>query len=411
MAGEHHNIFFYYRGQVRAPSSAEAEELREQQAEDNTTKALINLLHWSEDELTTSFAECFLPGHPGVGAGPGGYGYFLQGGPPDTPAERWLLAISQAPAALQPSDTDGEVGSRVDAAFAAAGELLVVFEVKLGEERDEAQLARHRERWGIPVEHTVPVAWSAVYEWAGRALEGAEEPVTRFLLTQFREYLSICGLKPFVGLEDRDFGFFEDPSGEQQPEVKAQLASLWREVYALLPTPARRSLGEVHVGQLGPTDHAWAQTHKKERKVNLTLEISSESLQLNLVAWLERPAQRMLEWLRSADARALARFDGYDLVLYRRRAGNYEQRANGPRPWWQRESSSELGRLRAGADAAELAALLAQADDWESGWEKPAFHLRRTWSRAEAVEAGMALVAAVGGEVERLLPLLEELNG
>jgi hypothetical protein len=412
MADEHRNIFFYYRGQVRSDAGEEAELLREQQAEDNTTKALVNLLEWSHDWLTRSFVESVLEfplAKAAAGTQPSEY--FLQGGPENTPTERWLLAISQSSADLNPSFEKGSGGSRVDGGFVLSGEILVLFEVKLGVDRDEAQLARHRDRWAIPVEKTLPVSWASVHEWAGHAFKGTDEPLTRFLLSQFLEYLSLCRLKPFGGLEHRDFAFFDAPTWEQQPEVKAQLGALWDQVYARLPVKGRDALGDVHVGQLGLADHAWAQTHKEQRVVNLTLEVSSKELQLNLVAWLERPAQQMLNWLRSPAAMALSEFDGYDLVLFQRRAGNYGRRDETRHAWWQREESDEVGHLLIGADATtDLLYLLAPIDGWDSPWEKPACHLRRSWSRAVAVDAKLDLVPEISSEVEALLPLLKTLN-
>lgn len=51
MAGFHRNIFSYYRG------AAQREQDREQQLEDNTTKALVNTLECTVPEVATKFLE------------------------------------------------------------------------------------------------------------------------------------------------------------------------------------------------------------------------------------------------------------------------------------------------------------------------------------------------------------------
>ena len=49
MRDYHHNIFCYYKG------SAQDDKDREQQLEDNTTKALINTLEYCNPSVATSF--------------------------------------------------------------------------------------------------------------------------------------------------------------------------------------------------------------------------------------------------------------------------------------------------------------------------------------------------------------------
>jgi hypothetical protein len=404
----HQNIFFYYRGQTRGTTEAEGQRLREQQVEDNTTKALVNLLEWSDDALTASFIQRFVPDVAGDGGGP--FRYFLQGGPALDASSKWLLAISQS-TDLPPTVVKAAGGSRVDGGFSRASDLLVVFEVKLGLELDASQLARHREHWGIEPANTAAVTWASVYEWAAQELAAeSNQPVTRFLLGQFLAYLELSRLSPFAGLEERDFAFFDHPSWEQQPEIKTQLAALWETVIEGLSAKEQAELGAIHVGQLGLWERAWAQTHHKADKINLTLEMSSEGLELDLVAWSADRAQRMLEWLRSHGTKALPGLDGYELVLFQRRAKNYEKRSSGAKPWWQREDSNEVGRIEAGSAGATLESLLAQIDAWERKWEKPAFHLRRFWPRKAVTETGVAIVPSIQLEVTRLMPLLEDLN-
>jgi hypothetical protein len=49
-------------------------------------------------------------------------------------------------------------------------------------------------------------------------------------------------------------------------------------------------------------------------------------------------------------------------------------------------------------------------DRLDGTWEKSAFHLRRTWSREWVLDRGKAIAREVTDEVERLLPVVREIN-
>ena len=62
MRGRHHNVFYYFRGPSAAAGSSRGdEETRHRQVEDNTTKALINVLDCGLAEITEGFLERFVP--------------------------------------------------------------------------------------------------------------------------------------------------------------------------------------------------------------------------------------------------------------------------------------------------------------------------------------------------------------
>ena len=83
LSSRYHNCFYYFRG----PSSKRKAAELDKQLEDNTTKALINVLKHSDPKLTTSFLESVV----GQTIVPGKeFEYFLQR-KPDSPAEAKLL--------------------------------------------------------------------------------------------------------------------------------------------------------------------------------------------------------------------------------------------------------------------------------------------------------------------------------
>jgi hypothetical protein len=101
---------------------------------------------------------------------------------------------------------------------------------------------------------------------------------------------------------------------------------------------------------------------------------------------------------------------GYQIVVYGRRAFNFEKRDSGAKPWWQKEHLVEADRQESSAFSTEwLGDVLAEFG--QPSWEKPAFHLRRSWSRIKVLDLGERLGAELAGAVQELLPVLREIRG
>ena len=216
MRGRHHNIFYYFRGPSKTAGSAQAqEESQHRQVEDNTTKALINLLEHGEPGLTTSFLERFVPAASLDGLEQ--RAYHLQGGPVRAAEPTWLLGLSvlgELDPKVGPAPTTA--GSRVDAVIHLPGSALALIEVKVVEYLDPHQLVRHAKEWKLPLPPLDQAAWpddapwrlarwADVYEWASTVDVASIGPVSRFLLEQFCEYLQLVGLAPFAGFRDEHF--------------------------------------------------------------------------------------------------------------------------------------------------------------------------------------------------------------
>jgi len=284
MRGRHHNTFYYYRGpSPKGGDEREEAKRQDRQVEDNTTKALINLLEHADARVTESFVEAFLPqalATTRTSANPADREYFLQGGP-SVPAteDRWLLGLAVL-GELDPGSREGvptTQGSRVDAAIHLPGQALVLIEVKVVEYLDYQQLKRHAAEWRVPIvsfdsrewprdARWALGRWADVYRWASSERERTAEPVSQFLLDQFLEYLEILGLAPFGGLRHEHFDFFGQPvdqrTWERHAEVKARLGGLWEAVLEQLSESDSRRLGEIHVARFGLSDDvAAAQTN------------------------------------------------------------------------------------------------------------------------------------------------------
>lgn len=403
MTRPHHNIFFYYRGPSADLTKQEGERYQ-QQVEDNSTKALINVLELGGPDVTRSFLGRFAP--PLVATEPARF--YLQGGPSQVPdGTRLLLGLSvlgQIDGVVAPADG----GSRVDAAVFVPGRGLLVIETKVVDDLEGPQLGRHMHRWKI-VEAPICVRWADVWRWARDERSKAAEPAA-FLLDQFCEYLEILGFAPWAGFRQEDFDFFTNPTLEQRTIVRNRVTGAWERILEELGPADAKLLGVIKSGRFGLQDAtAQAQTNRGESVPNLDLQLGAHELQLNLVGWNDPEATPLIAWLETSPGDELRdRLRGFEIILFERRA----MTAKSGRPYWQHETEREVQRFDSEALAdGRLTYWLA---DWRAlsdpKWLKLAVHVRRTYSRAEVLGEGERIVATLVSDVRRLLPTLRAIK-
>ena len=188
---------------------------------------------------------------------------------------------------------------------------------------------------------------------------------------------------------------------------------MWEAILDGLTAEEAQRLGEIHANQL-PLHAlvAAAQTNWGEYGVNITIELTSEELQVNLVGWNAPQAELLESWLAPAGTVRPGDYDDLELAVFRRRPYNYAQKGTGKQPWWQKEHF-KLADRRPAAELAgrRLSDLTSEwRDDPDPAWEKLSYHLRRAWPRAAAVAAGPALIPELVDAVRVSLPLLAEIN-
>lgn len=407
---------------------SEQEEAQHRQVEDNTTKALINLLEHAEPSLTASFLAEFVATAELDGSPPS---YYLQRGPDGEPGEpTWLLGLSVL-GELDPLSATAPVsgGSRVDAAIQLPGSALVLIEVKVVEYLDYQQLCRHAERWKLPVLPPAPDTWATdaswklarwadVYRWAKDLLPEITDDVSRFLLQQFAEYLDLVGLAPFNGFRKEHFDFFAAPASERnwatQSEIKTHLRGMWEAIFEALTPDEASALGEIHTNHLSLEDSAAAaQTNWGEPGTNITIELTKNEIQVNLVGWNADQAEALEAWLApGGGVGSTSGLDEYELVVFRRRPYNYTLKGQGKRPWYQKETyhlsdRQPLSALR----QKQLRELRSQwREEPDPAWEKLAYHVRRAWPRDQAVTDGAGLVPEMVQAIRELMPVVKQIN-
>ena len=229
--------------------------------------------------------------------------------------------------------------------------------------------------------------------------------VSRFLLTELCVYLEILGFGRWAGFREEDFELFVSWSWDHQPVLRARMRACWERVIELMADDDAAWLGTIEAGKLprGAT-HAWAQTNRGQPGTNLTLELSTEELQFNLVGWNDAQAQRLESWLvaHAADAPDL------QLAIHERRAQPDHKGA----PFWMHATHTipkvlTPEEVRAGDFAR-----------WLEGWQPVptqldplAYHLRHAWPRDAVLARGETLAAEIASLATQSLPLLRAING
>lgn len=198
----HHNVFYYYRGPKTEGRT------REQQLENNTTKALINVLENASGQVTGPFLEW-------LGIQTAEKPAFSLQRPPLPPAilrrksRRLLLAIVPKRASFSPEGHESGVlgGSRPDA-WIVGSDFVVAIESKVAGVLDERQMQRHfAELFGEDSPTYRQIEWRDVHRHC-LSLASHLQGLDGWLLQQFSEYLEVIGMSEFCGFGNDFFDYF-----------------------------------------------------------------------------------------------------------------------------------------------------------------------------------------------------------
>lgn len=196
----HQNIFYYYKGALNREKDVE------QQIEDNTTKALINVLENSSIEtqklIIENITEIAIPKSVRK------LKYILQATTIGKERivsipNKFILAISPC-GEVEDGDAKYDRGSRPDA-WIWSSDFVILLENKTRGKLSKAQLEQHG-RLLIGNGKLIVKSWiNDVYPVIKETASKVQNEKDRFLLSEFKKYLEVIGMSRFEGFDKEDF--------------------------------------------------------------------------------------------------------------------------------------------------------------------------------------------------------------
>lgn len=257
----HHNVFFYY-GVRGALLSSKGEALRETQAENNVTKALVNTLIYCSDSVRQDFLEWL-----GLQANEP-YNFRLQ---TRSIEAKWLspnakkVLLGIVPPWASPLDeslisvaVEGE-GSVPDAWVFGKG-WVVLIESKVTTGLDPQQLAYHLVKLRAGPDRVLQKSWLDIYRFFQGLIDRSPQP-DRFLISQFCNYLEVMGMAGFIGLRPEHFEYF---IRRDDPDLKESVRSTMNSLASLVREQIKGEYPEFRMGRIGYS--CWGTFFKGERQ-------------------------------------------------------------------------------------------------------------------------------------------------
>ncbi len=299
MRQPHRNLFYSYRGAV--PDIHARDVVFERQLEDNTTKALINVLeHSNRMNVLRPFLKEVV-GCPDV-ADVELVQFALQRVDINRPQVRTKIALVIAPIpTLDKKARSEKVSGRPDAWMWDEKTFGVLIETKVVGRATLAQVERHidgAEGWGREAEIKC-VAWDIVFGFFND-LHGKPQyldPTSRLLVGEFLEYLKMISVTNRTVFDIEDFLFFAlEPSARMPMHKRAVAQKLERFTEELAQTSGVREIVELYSGKgANPSDYVnpgvfrsessgfWITIGPKERRnhCHLTVRITDHGIRLD----------------------------------------------------------------------------------------------------------------------------------
>jgi len=284
----HHNIFYFYKG------GQEDDNAKSRQLEDNTTKALINILENIDHKITAKFLR-----HIGVIASEiSNVNFCLQKNDIGTSAlqrknELILLAIVQEKKKeLKLTDIDKH-HSRPDA-WIYGDSFAILVESKVVGYLDYSQMRAHYRKLSLnSIEAPVynEITWNEVHLFFKNEVNNHNEksnigPTNIFLLKQFTEYLDMCNLTDFNGFDSDFFDyFFAHDDEDSRLWVKKKIKSFSSHIYNKMSEIDSEFYQDYDQGQLKLKDnYSWVAFGPKNKEyrnlAHQTIRFNSQGLDI-----------------------------------------------------------------------------------------------------------------------------------
>lgn len=255
MADYHHNIFYYYTGAKQSVHS------REQQLENNTTKALINTLEHCNSQVVIEFLRWL-----GITATEP-VEFELQKatiskGDVESKSQRLLLGLTPSRVGNEfwtELATPVSDGSLPDA-WIYGSDYIVLIESKTAGNLDPGQTQRHFQKlraWKDQQPMCKVRTWAEVHRFFRTLLDKLVDK-DRWIVGQFTQYLEGIGLAEFTGFAPEVFDNFIARSDEDaRQRVRGTMASFAEKIVDRLRSAAQDFDGlswDKHLGNLGWND-------------------------------------------------------------------------------------------------------------------------------------------------------------
>ena len=285
----HRNVFYYYRGASR---DSDELPLRDPQLENNTTKALVNLLEFTPPDvgLKTFFRAAKLqPPRRALVQKPL---FSLQRMPEAVSRAQKKMLVVITSHFSRAITRGGTPGGNPDAwVYSPSGSWAVMIESKVLGPVGMRQISGHLRRagWRGDVIRG-SMSWSDLHRQFATASLPSRDRTMQFLVGQFVKYLEAIGMSRFNGFDANDFAFFVEGDKDYRPILKEKLHHFAEAVAHRLPHKIQREYGSLFQGKLRTgTRGAWVAIRSKRQEgnpfkfCNFTIELDAGGVEFNAV--------------------------------------------------------------------------------------------------------------------------------
>jgi hypothetical protein len=398
----HRNVFYYYRGPARERS------LIDRQLENNTTKALVNVLENCTPTLTMEFLRWL-----GVDAALQKTHFELQR---ETIGERriqrarkkLLLDLVRGPSAENVPCVEGAPGgSSLPDAWIYGDGFVVLVESKLGPKLNAEQRACHMKLLGVGAEER-RVTWQEVHKFFND-IPGLAD-VDHFLVQQFTRYLEYTGMATTSTVTKELFDFLLNPEdAEGKRWVRETMRALARTVADKLERPSLQvNVGNIQ-GEPGGWYSCWVTLSRSEHastEAHTTIELLP--YELNIYANVDTATIRRLfkglEKRPEAFRAMLANLEGFDITVNDRRRSTPQPRKFEYVPVMKFRSGSYI------ADETSFNHLVHLLRSLRVPGTYPSFSVTKSFMRHEVLEMRRSLPERLVRTAHQLQPIVRFVN-
>ena len=278
----HQNIFYYYRG----PSKKKKDCFHDIQVEDNTTKALINLLEFCYNVKFDALLKRFLRGIKVSNRKMTSFRLQRLG---ENSRPDGIINLNEGKVYIESKVSAHINMGQIRRHIRLLGPndfLLVVTNRKT----DKAKLKRIRNK------RLRYVSWHDIHQLCLGVAQGIRNnkklSAVSLILEDFINYLEVIVMTEFSGFKDEDFDFWVTLDDRYVPILKNKLESLAISIRKDLPAGLRR-YSCVRAGNISKSvrdeRHAWVAIKKPDNQkdvlnqCNFTIEVSKNTLDVNAV--------------------------------------------------------------------------------------------------------------------------------